>query len=185
MELSESICGAASEPHPPHRAPTPDRSARIIGTAVRAHEDKRIAALHARLTTAMRVAATGGPEGNAEIEDMAAPDRRADAPLIHLRAGLGRASRTELEACRQRVAVEAPYELRRHPDATRHAWLAAYAIYAGAPDTLVDLLIETVHHIGARAEHRVEQDLLDDLKRVRGNRLAVPNCRCCRRTPGW
>src|SRR3954454_534821 len=79
-------------------------------------------------------------------------------------------SRAELEASRQRVAVEAPYELRRHPDATRHASVAAYAHMRGRAviDTLVDLLIETVHHIGARAEHRVEQDLLDDLKRVGG-----------------
>src|SRR3954463_13345971 len=76
----------------------------------------------------------------------------------------------ELEACRQRVAVEAPHELRRHPEATRHVWLAAYAHLRGraVTDTLVDLLIETVHHIGARAEHKVEQELLDDLKRVGG-----------------
>ncbi len=40
-------------------------------------------------------------------------------------------------------------------------------------DTLVDLLIETVHHIGARAEHRVEQDLLDDLKRVGGEQALL------------
>jgi hypothetical protein len=58
---------------------------------------------------------------------------------------------------RQRVAVEAPYELRRHPDATRHASVAAYVHMRGRAviDTLVGLLIETVHHIGARAEHRV------------------------------
>src|SRR3954469_10500359 len=60
--------------------------------------------------------------------------------------------------------------LRRHPEATRHVWLAAYAHLRGRAviDTLVDLLIETVHHIGARAEHKVEQELLDDLKRVGG-----------------
>jgi hypothetical protein len=33
---------------------------------------------------------------------------------------------------------------------------------------LADLLIETIHHIGARAERRVEHELLDDLKRVSG-----------------
>ena len=68
------------------------------------------------------------------------------------------------------MAVEAPHELRRHPEATRHVWLAAYAHLRGraVTDTLVDLLIETVHHIGARDEHKVEQELLDDLKRVGG-----------------
>jgi hypothetical protein len=35
-------------------------------------------------------------------------------------------------------------------------------------DDLVDLLIETIHHIGARAERKVERELLDDLKRVTG-----------------
>ncbi|NPD69680.1 hypothetical protein HN018_27875 (plasmid) [Lichenicola cladoniae] len=76
----------------------------------------------------------------------------------------------DLGACRQRVAVEAPHELRRHPDAARHVWLAAYVHLRGraVTDTLVDLLIETVHHIGARAENKVEQELLDDIKRVGG-----------------
>ena len=35
-------------------------------------------------------------------------------------------------------------------------------------DDLVDLLIETIHHIGAHAERRVDRELLDDLKRVTG-----------------
>jgi hypothetical protein len=35
-------------------------------------------------------------------------------------------------------------------------------------DDLIDLLIENNHHIGARAEHRVDRELLDDLKRVTG-----------------
>ena len=35
-------------------------------------------------------------------------------------------------------------------------------------DTLVDLLLNTVHRIGARAERRVERELLEDLKRVAG-----------------
>ncbi|MBV8613958.1 MAG: Tn3 family transposase, partial [Acetobacteraceae bacterium] len=126
-----------------------------------------------------------------------------DAPLIHLRGGPGRASvaslrdelarldavrrlglpdglfaewsPAELEACRQRVAVEAPYELRRHPEATRLAWLAAYAYLRGraVTDALVELLIETVHHIGARAEHRVERELLEDLKRVGGKQALL------------
>ncbi|RYY11322.1 MAG: Tn3 family transposase, partial [Alphaproteobacteria bacterium] len=62
------------------------------------------------------------------------------------------------------------YALRRHPDAVRHVWLAAYVYLRGraVTDTLVDLLIETVHHIGVRAETKVEQEMLDDLKRVGG-----------------
>ena len=44
-------------------------------------------------------------------------------------------------------------------------------------DDLVDLLIETIHHIGARAERRVERELLDDLKRVTGKQT------CCSSSP--
>jgi len=35
-------------------------------------------------------------------------------------------------------------------------------------DNLIDLLVETIHRINARAERRVEHELLEDLKRVSG-----------------
>ena len=35
-------------------------------------------------------------------------------------------------------------------------------------DNLVDLLIDTVHRIGAKAEERIERELIEDLKRVAG-----------------
>lgn len=80
------------------------------------------------------------------------------------------ASPRDLERCRQRVAVEAPHELRRHSDAARITWLAAFVFLRARSltDDLVDLLIETIHQIGARAERKVERELLDDLKRVTG-----------------
>jgi hypothetical protein len=76
----------------------------------------------------------------------------------------------ELERYRRRVAVEAPHELRRHPKAARLTWLAAFVHLRGRQltDDLVDLLTETIHQIGARAERRVDRELLDDLKRVSG-----------------
>jgi hypothetical protein len=79
-------------------------------------------------------------------------------------------SAQELERYRQRVAVEASFELRRHPEPMRFTWLAAFAYVRGRSitDSLVDLLIETIHHIGARAERKVERELLEDLKRVTG-----------------
>ena len=76
----------------------------------------------------------------------------------------------ELERYRQRVAIEAPYELRRHPEAARLTWLAAFAQLRGRTliDDLVELLIVTIHHIGARAERKVDRELLDDIKPVTG-----------------
>lgn len=71
---------------------------------------------------------------------------------------------------RQRVAVEAPYELRRHSEAMRLIRLAAFAFSRGRAitDTLTELLVDTVHRINAKADRRVSEALLDDLKRVTG-----------------
>ncbi len=70
----------------------------------------------------------------------------------------------------QRVAVEAPYELRRHPTPLRMMLLAAFCHLRSREltDALVDLLIELVHRIGAKAERKVARELLEDLKRVSG-----------------
>ncbi len=76
----------------------------------------------------------------------------------------------DLERCYRRVAVEAPHELRRHSEAARLTWLAAF-VYLRArslTDDLVDLLLETIHQIGARAERKVERQLLADFKHVTG-----------------
>lgn len=76
----------------------------------------------------------------------------------------------ELERYRRRAAVEAPYEIRRHPEPSRLTLLAAFVHLRARTltDDLIDLLIETIHQIGARAERRVDRALLEDLKRVRG-----------------
>jgi len=75
-----------------------------------------------------------------------------------------------LQAYRQRVAVEEPYELRRHGVPLRMTLLAAYCLLRGREltDILVDLLLELVHRLGAKAERKVEKALVDDLKRVHG-----------------
>jgi hypothetical protein len=52
----------------------------------------------------------------------------------------------------------------------RITWLAAfvYLRVRSLTDDLVDVLIETIHKIGARVERKVERELLDDPKRVSG-----------------
>jgi TnpA family transposase len=90
---------------------------------------------------------------------------------IELPAGLfDGASPRDLERSRQRVSVEVPRDLRRHPEPARLTWLAAFVHLRirSLTDDLVDLLIETIHKIGARAERKVERELLEDLKRVSG-----------------
>lgn len=82
----------------------------------------------------------------------------------------GNVASSDLERYRRRVAVQEPHELRRLAEATRMTWLAAFVYLRGRGliDDLVDTLIETIHQIGARAERKVEKELLDDLKRVSG-----------------
>ena len=73
-------------------------------------------------------------------------------------------------AWRSRAAVEAPSHLRAHPRPTTLVLLAAllYRREREITDTLVDLLIATVHRINARAEKRVVEDFVADLRRVSG-----------------
>jgi hypothetical protein len=75
-----------------------------------------------------------------------------------------------LQSYRQRAAVEAPHELRRHPEPLRMLLLAAFCHCRSREltDTLADLLIDLIHRIGAKAERKVEKELLEDLKRVHG-----------------
>src|SRR6266700_1006823 len=75
-----------------------------------------------------------------------------------------------LSRCRQRAATETLHELRRHPDATHYALLAAFCWQRRHEllDTLIDLLLLIIHKIGTRAEKRVDKELLEDFKRVDG-----------------
>ena len=76
----------------------------------------------------------------------------------------------DVDQYHKRVFVQEPHELRRLSDKARLTYLAAFIYLRGRSltDNLVDLLVETIHHIGARAERKVERELLEDLKRVSG-----------------
>lgn len=71
---------------------------------------------------------------------------------------------------RDQAMVEAPSHLRAHPRAKTVTLLAAllYCRHREVTDSLVDLLIATVHRIGARAERRVTEELVNAFKRVTG-----------------
>ncbi len=73
-----------------------------------------------------------------------------------------------LEGWRQRAMVESPSHLRRHPLALRLTLLAAllWAREREITDTLVDLLISTVHRIGAKADKNVTNELIGEFKRI-------------------
>lgn len=70
----------------------------------------------------------------------------------------------------QRALVEASRAIRRHPDPIRATLIAAYCTLRGQQitDYLVELLIDIVQRIGAKAQRKVEKAFLNDLKRVSG-----------------
>ncbi len=110
----------------------------------------------------------GGPSVNSLQTELA---KLSLVRKIELPSGLfSHARAQEVERYRQRVMVEAPYELRRHNEPFRLTALAAFAMLRSRSltDGLIDLLIETIHRIGAHAERKVDRELLDDLKRVTG-----------------
>ncbi|MGH9021935.1 MAG: Tn3 family transposase, partial [Acidimicrobiia bacterium] len=75
-----------------------------------------------------------------------------------------------LVAWRARAARCYPSDLRASPAPVRLTLLAClcWVRTAEITDSLVDLLIGLVHKVNGRAERRVEGELMDDLKRVRG-----------------
>jgi TnpA family transposase len=180
--------------------PAADRVDRIIRAAIRAYDERFCTGIVGRLdlATRERLEALLRPAANESEPPPDQATGMMPALLLWLRGDPGKPSLAsvqdalaklelirsiglpadlfdgvlphELDRYRRRVTAEAPYELRRHPQAASLTWLAAFAhLHARTlTDDLADLLIETIHHIGARAERRVERELLDDLKRVSG-----------------
>jgi TnpA family transposase len=110
--------------------------------------------------------------GNVSLETMLTEIRKLRAVrAVGLPAGLfADVAPKVLAGWRARAAVEAPSHLRDHPAALTLTLLAAllHTRQAEITDTLVDLLIQTVHRIGARADRRVTEELINAFKKVTG-----------------
>ncbi|MGI9434932.1 MAG: Tn3 family transposase, partial [Geminicoccaceae bacterium] len=75
-----------------------------------------------------------------------------------------------IDRVRRRVAQESAWEMRRHPETNR---LGLYAVFlmvreAEIVDGLVDLLIETIHKIGGKAERKVATEVARDVEKIYG-----------------
>ncbi len=110
--------------------------------------------------------------GNVSLETMLTEiDKLAAVRAIGVPAGLFADVAPKVVASwRGRAAVESPSHLRTHPMALRLTLLAAllHQREREITDTLVDLLIATVHRISARAEKKVTTELVNAFKRVGG-----------------
>lgn len=174
--------------------PTPERLERLIRSAQAAFDQQQCQHIHQQLsaTTCQKLDALLNPAKQAETE------RQSQTGLQTLRKETGPATLDSLlqtiqrlqqlrslaiphslftatpdavlKQWQQRVAIEQPHELRRHPTALRMTLLAAFCQHRSQEitDTLIELLITLIQRIGARAERKVEQELLADFKRVTG-----------------
>ncbi|MDX6240057.1 MAG: hypothetical protein QOG10_4877 [Kribbellaceae bacterium] len=110
--------------------------------------------------------------GNVSLESMLTEIKKLRAVrAVGLPAGLfADVAPKVLAGWRARAAVESPSHLLTHPVELRLALLAAllHTREREITDTLVDLLISTVHRINARADKRVTEELVNAFKKVTG-----------------
>lgn len=73
-----------------------------------------------------------------------------------------------VERYAKRAAVEEPFELRRHGAPLKAALMAAFLHRRSEDltDHLVDLLVETVHKMGKKAERRIDDSLGEELQKA-------------------
>lgn len=182
--------------------PMPERLERVVRSAIAGHERSLCARIMERLSSdsCVRLEILLQPVVSEAAESSEVQASRA--PLHELRSEPGKACLQTIEeelakldlvrsmalppdlfadtpakilqAYRQRVAVEEPFELRRHPEPFRTTLLAAYCHVRSQEltDTLLELLLEMVHRISSRAEKRVKEQLQRGVRQVPGkNRL--------------
>lgn len=178
--------------------PTPDSLDRLIRSAVHDFEARQHGAVGARLPDASRTAIDRWLGGDDPDPEAAEADATAPPSLTQLRADPGKpgldsllaglAKRRSLDelgltagvfagvpakfidrACR-RCATESIRELRRHPSAIRYSLVAMFGWRRRQQltDVLIDLLLQVIHTLGARAEKKIDQRQFAAFKKVRG-----------------
>jgi hypothetical protein len=144
----------------------PDASERLAALAAAADDDDPVGAEPSALALIKSV------PGNVSLESLLTEVGKLDAVrAVGLPDGLfsGVAPKV-VTAWRGRAAVKAPSHLRDHPRPLMLTLLAAlvHERQREITDTLADLLISTVHRIGARAERKVTQELISEFRKVAG-----------------
>jgi hypothetical protein len=71
---------------------------------------------------------------------------------------------------RQRASTEYPYDLRQHQPAVRYTLMAAFCVQRSQEitDSLIEILTTIIKRIDNRAEKRINQELIDEFKKVSG-----------------
>jgi len=178
-------------------APTPARITRIIHSARHTFEEQLYETTLARLPQEVQAALDalltvdehGEEEQEQDVQVITLHELRMDpgrvglATVLQEMAKLRRIRELKLPAdlfpgiahkvlavYRNRASVEEPSRLRAHDTPKRLTYLSALCVLRAQEltDGLVDLLIQIVHKIQVRAEDRVEQEYVTQLKRIAG-----------------
>jgi TnpA family transposase len=82
---------------------------------------------------------------------------------------IGKSSKL-VKTYRHRAATETPYLLRQHKDAIRYTLMAAFCIQRAQEitDSLIEILTTIIKRIDNRAEKRINQELIEEFKKVSG-----------------
>ena len=75
-----------------------------------------------------------------------------------------------IDQFRQRCSTESISELRRHPAAIRYSMVAMFCWrrQQQCTDSLIDLLLQVIHNLGARAEKKIDKKQFVAFKKIRG-----------------
>jgi TnpA family transposase len=178
--------------------PASDHLDRIIRSAVHGFEAQQQATVHARLSIASKAAIDRLLAGEESDPDEVRNEESTTISFSNLKTDPGKANLDSLlvaiaklkciddiglvpevfqdvpakfiEQFRQRCATESIRELRRHPAAIRYSMVAMFCWrrQQQLTDTLIDLLMQVIHNLGARAEKRIDKKQFAAFKKVRG-----------------
>ena len=178
--------------------PASDHLDRIIRSAVHGFETQQQAAIHARLSARNKAAIDRLLAGEEADPDEVRSEESTTISFSNLKTDPGKANLDSLlvaiaklkyiddiglvpeifqdvpakfiEQFRQRCATESIRELRRHPDAIRYSMVAMFCWrrQQQLTDALIDLLLQVIHNLGARAEKRIDKKQFAAFKKVRG-----------------
>ncbi|MCP4360162.1 MAG: Tn3 family transposase [Chloroflexi bacterium] len=190
----EALLSAIYQYYRNHRIepPTKGRMTRIMNSAIRQYGDQFCETLMNRLSLSTKeqldalvaIAEDKAPKAHSIFAKI-----KVDAGTISLKSMLTELEKLNhiqqlalpddlfvdvpnsvLKQYRQRVAIEAPREVRRHPDAVRYTLLAAFCWLRRQEiiDSLIDLLLGIVKRIHANAEKVILRQVLKEIKKVYG-----------------
>jgi len=171
--------------------PSPARKIRIINAAIRSAETACFEDVHKQLSESAKrkIDVLLSQKGKEEDFDVGFQTLKADPSRPSLKTVLKELEKLEaidliafpsdlfthlsakvLHSYRLRAETESITELRKHPEPIRYTLVAAFCYERRGEiiDGLADLLIQLVHKVSTRAEKKVVQELVGDLRAVHG-----------------